>query len=177
MKKIGFVCAIFLCLGFLTGCDKGFNGLKKELENAKSEAGETEKKEEETLKTKTCTLSTDVSTYQVEATYNIMYKSDVVEKVETVEVVTSDDQDILDTFEDTLNQQYKTMKRTYGGYEFEVTNNGSKVESRVTIDYNKVDMDQLVKDSDELEDYVNSNNRLTVDGITKLYKSMGATCR
>lgn len=170
MKKLGFVFAIVLCIFFVTGCDNGLNGIKKDLENANKE------NQQEELKTKTCRLSTDVSTYEVEATYNIFYRSSVVEKVETVEVVTSDDTDILDQFEDTLNSQYRAMKRTYGGYEFDVTNDGYQVESRVTIDYNQVDMDQLLEDSEDLKDYVNSNNRLTVSGITKLYQGMGAVC-
>ena len=179
MKRIGIFCLLILGISFVTGCDNGINGIKKDLENLKDETGEEtviENKREEKIETRTCYTSVEVDFYQLNANYTIYSKNGIVEKVETVEIVTSDDDAILNTFETTLETQYKTMKKTYGGYDYKVVHNGNTVKSEVTIDYNKVDMKQLAKDNDTVKSYMNSDNRFTVNGIIALYESMNINC-
>ncbi len=124
-----------------------------------------------------CTLSSKdaVNGYSLESEYNINYKGDYVEKVDTVEKVTSESEEILDTFKTTLNDTYSKMNDTYGGYDYNVTKDGDTVTSKVTIDYSKMDIEQFVKDQPSLKSYVD-DNKLKVDGIKDLYKTMGATC-
>lgn len=124
-----------------------------------------------------CTLSSKdaVNGYSLESEYTINYKGDVVESVDTVEKVTSESSEILDTFETTLNSTYSKMKETYGGYTYDVSKKDNTVTSKVTIDYNKMNIEQFVKDQPSLKSYV-EDNKLKVDGIKSLYENMGATC-
>ena len=157
MKKMLSILLLCVCVGIVTGCG--------------------EKKEKEETKIVECTLTQTLSDYSLNATYKVYATGDVVDKVESVETVNSSDDSILEQFETTLNSQYGNNDKKYGGYDYKITIDGSKLESKVTIDYSKVNMDQMVKDNSAMKNFVNSKNRLTVDGATSLYKALGATCK
>ena len=72
--------------------------------------------------TKTCTLTNNDTTngYKLEAEYKVYGKGKVATKVETVETVTSEDEDTLDYFEEYLKDTYDKMNDTYGGYDVKV---------------------------------------------------------
>lgn len=152
MKKMLSVLLLCVCVGIVSGC-----GAKK--------------------RTIECTVTQTLSDYKLNATYKIYATGEVVDKVETVEVVDSSDDSILKEFESTLNTQYGNNNTRYGGYDYKVTIDGTKLESKVTIDYSKVDMDKMVGDNSTMKNFVNSKNRLTVNGATSLYEAMGATCK
>ncbi len=124
-----------------------------------------------------CTLSSKdaVNDYSLKSTYTINYKGDLVETVDTVEEVTSDKSEVLEVFETQLKETYDKMNKTYGGYKFDVVKKDNKVTSTVNINYGKMKMDQLVKDQPSLKNYV-KDNKLKVEGLKAMYKSMGATC-
>lgn len=137
-----------------------------------------ETKEEIKEKTYKCTLTSNdiVNGFKLESVYEIYATGDVVKKVKTEEKVTSDDETILDTFENTLNTTYEAADKNYGGYDYSVTRNDNEVLSITTIDYTKMNLKQYIKDNSALSQYVNDNNELTAEGIKSLYTSMGATC-
>ncbi len=124
-----------------------------------------------------CTLESKdaVNDYSLSSTYTVNYKKGLVESVDTVEEVSSDSEDVLDTFEDTLNETYSKMNDTYGGYDYKVTKSDGKVTSKVTIDYNKMDLDQFTKDQPALKNYI-KDGKLKIEGLKSMYESMGATC-
>ena len=150
MKKIFVICTLLL---LFTGC-------------AKEEAGST-----------SCTMYNKdvVNGYELSSTYVINHKNGLVESVETVETVSSEDEEILDTMETYLNDTYKALDESYGGYTYEVKNENGKVTSRVKIDYNKMDIDSYVTDQPTIKDYV-EDSKLTLEGVKLMYESMGATC-
>lgn len=125
-----------------------------------------------------CTLTSDQSAsgYKLNSTYKIHAKGNTVNSVVTEEVVTSSNEEILTYFEKQLNTTYKTANETYGGYTIDIKKDSDKLTSKVTIDYTKLDMVKFVKDNSGMKAYVNSNNKLTLDGATKIYESLGATC-
>ena len=127
---------------------------------------------------KKCTLSMDQTAngYKLDSTYTIYATDDSVTSVETEEIVTSDNESIRQYFETTLNETYKTANETYGGYTYNVKNENNKVTSTVTIDYNKMNLNQFVKDNAAMKNYVNKKNKLTLDGVKKIYEDLGATC-
>lgn len=131
----------------------------------------------EELKTTKCTLASNdvVNGYKTTGTYEINHKNDMVESVKTTEVVESEKEEILKYMEEYLNTTYTTMNDNYGGYSFEVENKDNKVTSITTIDYNKMNIEKFVSENTVLKPYV-KNNKLTIDGIKKLYTSIGATC-
>ena len=125
-----------------------------------------------------CTLTSDQSAsgYKLNSTYEIHAKGNTVNSVVTEEVVTSSNTEILTYFENQLNTTYNTANETYGGYTIDIKKDTDKLTSKVTIDYTKLDMAKFVKDNSGMKAYVNSNNKLTLDGATKIYESLGATC-
>lgn len=133
---------------------------------------------EEKEVTKTCTLTTnDVANgYKLEAVYKVYGKGKNVEKVETIETITSSDEESLASFEDYFKESYESVNEVYGGYTNKVTNENGKVISETTIDYNEMDVEQYVKDNSSMKQYVTSDNKISVNGIISIYEALGATC-
>lgn len=154
MKKGFKILFISLFVFLLAGCDDGKEIVTK------------------------CELTSNqvASGYSLDSTYEIYSKSGVVNKVKTKEVVTSDQEDVLTYFETYLNKSYKTASDAYGGYTYKVKKSDNKVSSDVTIDYNKMDLDKFVSDNSSIKAFVNKKNQVTLEGVTKIYESLGATC-
>ncbi len=142
---------LFICLFIVSGCDK------QEVVN--------------------CSLSSKnvITGYDLESNYKIIYKGDYALSVETEEIITSESSDVLDYFEEELNNSYNSLNEAYGGYEINITRDNNKLTSKVTIDYSKMNVEQYVTDVPALKEYTD-NNKLLKDGIISLYESLGATC-
>ena len=130
-------------------------------------------------RTITCTMYKKdvINNYELNSTYKVYAKGDVVNKVKTTEEVNSADELILDYFEETLDTNYSAMDEAYGGYEFEITRETGKIRSVTTIDYSKMNLKQLAKDDASIKAILNDDEKITVKGITNLYKQMGAECK
>lgn len=151
LKVICFVALIFI----ISGCDN-----KKEV-----------------MKTCTVTSNNTVQGYKMENEYKVYGTGKVVDKVVTTEIVTSDDESILNYLEEFINSTYEATNSNYGGYTYTVERKDNKVIAKTTIDYNKMNLEKYVEDNSIMKNYVNSDNKLLVEGIIKLYESMGATCK
>ena len=92
-----------------------------------------------------CTLKSDQSAsgYKITSEYNVYSSKDEVNKVVTTETVESKNNTILAYFEKQLKSQYKANNDSYGGYKYEITNKDGKVVSKVTIDYSKMQVDEV----------------------------------
>lgn len=132
--------------------------------------------EEQTIKTCNYTLTDNTTGYKIVSEYKVYSTGKVVDKVETVETVTSESESILDYFEETINTTYKIQSETYGGYTYNITNENGKVVSTVTIDYSKMDLEKYVSDNSVMKNFVNDANRITTDGVISIYEAIGATC-
>ncbi len=126
----------------------------------------------------TCTLEQNnvAYGYELRAEYNIYTDGTIVNRVETTEVATSDNQEILDYLENYNNTLYTNMNDAYGGYEFSSTNENNTLTAVTKIDYKKLDREKLVEDQPSMKNYMNDDNMLTLDGIKSMYEQMGATC-
>lgn len=155
MKKYVKILSLAFVIFLLSGC-----GSKKEF-------------------VKTCTLTSNDTTngYKLESEYKIYGEGDVANKVVTVEIVSSDNQESLDYFEEYFKSTYSSVNEVYGGYTNKVTNKDGKVTSETTIDYNEMDLAQYVKDNSAMKNYVNKDNKILVDGLVKAYESLGASCK
>lgn len=155
MKKILSLCFIFIMCITLCACGKS----KKE-------------------KVTTCKLESnqESSGYKLEATYKIYSKNDVVTKVDTEEIIISDKEDVLNSFESSLKTQYKNNNDLYGGYDYDISKEDNKVTSKVVINYNKMDLDKFIDNNSAMKNFVNNSNKLTLDGAKKIYSSVGAKC-
>lgn len=155
MKRFLKLLTVLLVITMLCGC------------------GATEK--ERTIK---CTSSQKnlANGYELKSEYNIYAKGDIVKSVKTKEVITSNQETVLNYFETTLNTTYEKYNSEYGGYKYEITNDGNKVTSDVEIDYSTMNLKKFSDDNTSLKSYMNDNNELTVDGLKTMYKALGATC-
>ena len=155
MKKfIGGIC-IFLLVLLVSGCGEE----QKEL-------------------TRKCTFTSNnlAQGYVLDTVYTIYYQGNVVNKVVSLETVTSSDSSILDYFETTLKNTYNQYDQAYGGYVNNISVNDGKLVSETTIDYNEMNLEKYVQDNSVMSNYVNDDNKITVDGIVAIYKATGAVC-
>ena len=127
---------------------------------------------------KTCKLvSNDIANgYKLESEYKIYSTGKTVDKVVTVETVTSEDESVLDYFNEYLDTTYKTYNETYGGYTNKITKDSGKVVSETTIDYSAMDLKKYVSDNSSMANFVNSDNKLLTEGVVSIYETLGATC-
>lgn len=156
MKKIAKILVAISFVFVITGCE--------------------ESKKEEVIN---CTLtSNDVAQgYSLTSNYNIYSKGGEVTKVVTEEIVTSENEQIINYFEEYLKKTYNAQNDTYGGTTNEIKKETGKIVSKTTIDYDKMDMKKYVDDNSAMKNYVNSNNKLTKEGAQQIYEAYGATCK
>ena len=152
MKYIKRILPIFILLILLTGC-KG-----------------------KTITT-SCTLESDQTPngYVLNAKYKIYSSDDIVEKVEINQVISSEKEDILKSFKESISNQYKTNNSLYNGYKYDVNIKDNKLEANITIDYEKVDLDKYSRDNEAIKDYL-TDGKLTKDKLIELYKTSGIKC-
>ena len=124
----------------------------------------------------TLKLNDAAQNYEIESVYSIYTDGSVVNKVETTEIVTSDDDYVLDYFENYTNTMYTNMNNAYGGYDFNITKEDGKLISDTKVDYLKLDREKLAKDQPTMKSYMNDDYMLTLEGIKSMYEQMGATC-
>ena len=157
MKKVIKLLSLFIGIVFISGCSMPLVGQKV---------------------TK-CTLDNDQSKsgYKIKSTYNIYYKNDIVYKVNTEEVLTSENTTILKYFEDLNKKQYEAQNNNYGGYTYNIKADKNILTTTVTIDYDKMNLEKFIKDNSAMKSYVNENNKITLKGAKQMYKSLGAKCQ
>lgn len=124
-----------------------------------------------------CSSSSEQKNYNISTDYKIESSGKIVTKVTIKQVIESKDKKVLENFKKQLEDQYKSNNTVYGGYDYKVKISGKKLTADVTINYKKFDLDKFVKTNGAMKEYVNKDNKLTVDGAKKMYKSTGATCK
>ncbi len=163
MKKTIKIASLAILMGALiTGC-----------------SDEEEVKKEE-LKNLVCnnTINNEEQGYQSTITNTVTYNdNNEVTKIESFEVISSDDTELLNTFQSSAIETYQELVENYGGYEILTSQKETELEITTTIDYNVFDLEQYTKDEEALKEYVNENNKLTVESVTKMYESTGGTCK
>lgn len=128
-------------------------------------------------KTMKCSSKSPQKNYDISTDYTIKSSGKIVTSVTIKQVIESKDKKVLENFKKQLEDQYKNNNTVYGGYKYKVTINGKKLTADVTIDYKKFDLDKFVKTNGAMKEYVNKDNKLTVEGAKKMYESTGAKCK
>jgi len=120
-----------------------------------------------------CSLSSAPGDPQADYTFTIRFNFWKVNKVETKQVITSKNKDLLKAYEkedqDAI-EKYKSLDF----FQRKVSIKGEKLTSVTTINYKKVDEDTLM----ELEGTVKGkNNNYKIGATKKMYEALGATCK
>lgn len=127
----------------------------------------------------TCKLESNNTAdgYKTSTNYTIESKKGYVTKIEFEDVTTSDNETVLNNLKELVESSYASSKKNYGGFEYSVSLDGGKLTSKVTMDFDVLNLDKYVKDntSSFKSKYI-EDGKLTLEGATTLYESYGATC-
>ena len=163
MKKITIIISLFLLVLLVSGCEEKknvtING--KTVNTAKMEH-------------KHCTRNGSLTGGDVELEYDVYYTGDNINIVKTMEKVISDDQEILNTYE----EAYKGIHSHYEGlenYETSVVRDDNSVASYINVNYDEVDIDKLIAIEGE-EDNIFENKVPKVSKWLELGEKLGAQC-
>ena len=113
--------------------------------------------------------------YSLNSSYKIYSENGIVNKVITVETLESESEDILAQTKKQVTELYDTASEKYGGYTYDIKIKDNQLISTVQIDYNEMNLKEYVKDNPIMEAFT-KDNKMTLTGITSLYKSLGAKC-
>jgi len=121
----------------------------------------------------TCTLSSAPGDPQAEYTYVVKFNLWKVHEIESKEVITSKNKNVLNTFkeaEEKAADNYKDLNY----YTYDISLKGKKLTSVITIDYDKVDYSKL---SSLEETKKNHKKALSINAVKKIYQENGAKCK
>lgn len=172
MKKGFTLFVLVLCMLLLVGC-----GNNKEDEQSNNNGGNNN--EESNKKVVECvnTTKNTVDNYEIVSTYKVYYTTDYVEKIVTTKEISSSEESVLDFQKQSYDNSYNNMKRLYGGYTFTSSSANGKVKYDIIIDCLTIKMSDLANDYTRIKPYLDDNNHLSVEGVTEIYKSLGASCK
>lgn len=171
MKKISsLILLIIVSLFIVTGCNSQSNN---KANNQVISNGE--KVDTKTMKHKHCTRSADAGTNtDMVLEYDVYYTGEKLNLLISHEELKTEDQDMLKEYEDA----YKKIATYYEGleyYEQEVTKTSNSVTNKTTINYDKIDIKELLAIEGE-EDNIVENGEAKVDLYLALLKRFGGKC-
>lgn len=129
------------------------------------------------LDTAECSFKSNQNDYKIDTKYKIYYKDNIVKKVNINEVITSSKKDKLREFNNSFKSQYERNNRLYRGYTYKIKNNKDSLVLTINIDYTVFNMKKFIEDNEAMKEYVNKDNKLTLNGIIKMYESSGSVCK
>lgn len=149
MKKVALFLVICTCTLLISGCGKE--------------------------KTMTCTRTVNQNNIEMSLNYTAKYKGDYVTSLELVDTFKSDDVEYLNTLKSTIEEQYKTYN-DIEYYDIDVKIDGNTLTSTTSIDYEKIDTDELIK-VDSANKQLIKDGKVSIDDVESVYtNSLGMTC-
>ena len=166
MKKKSSIILLMICSLFLiTGCNSSKNKVE-----SNGKAVNTNK-----MQHKHCTRAGNAgSGIEVSLQYDVYYTNDVINILKSEEKVITTKQDSLDTYQEAylgIHEHYKSLKY----YDTNVDRGEDYVASTITINYDKVDIDELIAIEGE-EDNIFENKIPKLDKWMELAKKFGTKC-
>ena len=154
ISRIGFLTFIlafvFLCMGCLAGTETSASGVKH------------------------CSRQAEVEGATMLMSYDIYYEGDYVTIIKSLEGITSDDQSLLDTYE----EAWKKIYSQYEGidyYDNQVIRDDNSVICDTEINYVKTDISKIIEIEGE-EDNIFENGKVKLSTWLNFAKKLGVTC-
>lgn len=173
MNKYIKYLAIILCIVLITGCS-GKEKNKKLTENISSEINL-----DESGARAVCYVDYDYTSSNgfVSGSKFVIYadNNNIVTRIVGRQIAESNDQSVLDTFEQSLEENYSVSSQ-YGGYKYEIKQNGNRLVVDTDIDYTIIDMAAMAADNEELQVYLNKENKFTLEKVQAMYMAVGVEC-
>lgn len=149
MKKIMMVVVTCVSLLFVTGCGG-------------------------TQKTMKCTRTLNQNGAAFDLQYEVTYTGSYVDVVKSTETITSDNEELLETYQDTVEKQYEPYK-DIEHYDYNVSIDGNVLTSTTNIDYTKIDTTKMIE-VDSANGQIIKDGKVKLDTIKSLYSQLGITC-
>lgn len=121
-------------------------------------------------------LYNELQDYNFKANYKVYYKDSFVIKVEKEEIYSSNNKNTIKYFDEYKNLELNSFNELYGGIIYNIRKKNNEIIINSIIDFNKLDIKQMIKNKYIDRNYVKSN-RLTTSGIKLIYKQKGAECQ
>jgi len=146
--------------------------------NKKENSKNTKNNVDNSNETMFCTLNKPnfMSWTSLESTYKINYNGEYVNSVDTVEIVNSDDEQIIEYYKDAVEEIYKPYKNLKY-YDYDIKATKDTLTSKVTINYEKIDMDKFVEINPEGAAFFVKDNKISLEKLVEYYEMIGATCK
>lgn len=123
-----------------------------------------------------CTRTANMNGMEMDFQYEVYYQGKNVNKVKTTEKVTSDSKETLKTLESQIKNLYSSFDKIKE-YKYNVTIDENTLISTTDINYQKIDMNQLLEIDSSIEQLQNNNDKIDLDKITQVYEQTGAICK
>ena len=165
MKEIKIFVLILLSTCLLVGCEK-----KEEIEIEGEKIDTKEMVHEHCTRAATAGSGIDVS-----LNYDIYYQEDHLLLLQSNETITTTDQSTLDTYEDAyrgIHENYQDLEY----YDTSLERSQNSVTSKMTIYYDKIDIEKLIEIEGE-EDNIFENKVPLVSKWKAFAKKVGTKCQ
>ena len=122
-----------------------------------------------------CTRTANANGLKMDFRYEVYYQGNDVNKVQTTEKITSDSTEILQTYQQQIKSLYSSFDNIEH-YNYDVKIEGNTLISTTDINYQKMNIDELVNVDSSIEQLLNDDRKIDLDKITQVYEQLGATC-
>ena len=122
-----------------------------------------------------CTINSLERGMMFETEYVATYKNRKVKTLKSVEKITFDDEGMLEEYKDTLEDMYKIYNEIEY-YENNISIKNNTLNSVTTINYEKINIKQLIKLDSNVENLLDDNGNILMSKLRKQYINAGASC-
>ena len=130
---------------------------------------------EETSKTMVCSRTINQDAISMDLKYTVTYKGKYVEKVESIEKITTDDTTVLDTYKQAVETTYQPYSKI-DNYSYDVKVGGNTLISTVTADYTKIDYKKMLEVDTANQQIFTDDGKVKLETIESFYTKLGTNC-
>lgn len=122
-----------------------------------------------------CTINNEVDGIKVDGTYVLTYTDEYIDTVKFTEKYTVSEEYLIPTVEETFDALYKDLGELKYYY-YNRKTEGLSVTSTVSIDYNRINIQELTKLNADLKKII-KDDKIEAKLLIESYESSGATCK
>lgn len=137
--------------------------------------GQKEKDTTKKMDKMVCTRTSNMNDLEMDFNYQVYYEGNNVNKVQTTEKIISDDTTVLGEYKQQIEALYSNFDNIEN-YNYNVVIEGDTLTSTTDINYEKIDINELLKIDSSISQLLNDDNKIDLDKITEVYEQIGATC-
>lgn len=152
MKKIKYLLLVLVMTFLITGCQS-----------------------EETSKTMVCSRTINQDAISMDLKYTVTYKGKYVEKVESIEKITTDDTTVLDAYKQAVETTYQPYSKI-DNYSYDVKVDGNTLISTVMADYTKIDYKKMLEVDTANQQIFTDDGKVKLETIESFYTKLGTNC-